>query len=230
MIGDYKWSCLRRAATPATLARWLVRGALAGLGAASCLCAGSAPTTAPQRAEPAASATPAPTPVPASVPVSPERLAGDWLFEVTRGGEPVQFSLHFAVNSGVLAGSLTGPDGNIHELSKIAYHEDKLSWDVPGDTQTLHYEGTFSGDSMKGTVKRSAGNRSGGGRGGDSGQGSEGSSGGGGFSGGGRGRGHRSGGRGGGQAMTWSAYKSVATPPGEQPGPETSPTAGPSGR
>ena len=223
MIGAGKWSCLRRAATTATLARWLVRGALAALGAASCLCAGSATAPAPQHNEPAAAAT-APTPAPGSVPVSPERLAGDWLFEVTRSGEPIQFSLHFAVNSGVLAGSLTGPDGNVHELSKIAYHEDKLSWDVPGDTQTLHYEGTFGGDSMKGTVKRSAGNRSGGGRGSDSSQGSDGSSGGGGFSGGGRGHGHRSGGRGGSQAMTWSAYKSVASPPGEQAAPQTSPT------
>ncbi|HKD11431.1 MAG TPA: hypothetical protein VKE50_05120 [Thermoanaerobaculia bacterium] len=220
MIGSGKWSCLRRAATPATLARWLVRGALAALGAASCLCAGSAPPAAPAASETAAPAAAATLP---TVAVSPESLAGEWLFEVTRGGDSIQYSLHFAVQEGILAGSLTGPDGNVQELSKIAFHEDKVSWDVSGETQSLHYEGTFSGDSMKGTVKRSGRGRSGG-RGGESGGGSEGSSSGGGYAGGGHGRGRRSGGRGGGQPMTWSAYKSVAVP-GERSAPAPTPGA-----
>jgi len=223
----------RRATAPQTrerLGRWLVRGLLAALGAASCLCAGSAPPAASPSPTPVSPGAGAAAPAAAPVPVAPEALAGDWLFELTRGGEPVQFSLHFAVQGGVLAGSLTGPDGNARELSKIDLHDDKVSWDVAGDTATLHYEGTVSGAAMKGTVRRSGGRRSRG-TGGESGEGSEGSSGsGGGFRGGGmRGRGRRSGSRGSGsgQGMTWSAYKTVASPPGEHTVPQASPTPSP---
>lgn len=185
----------------------------------SSFCSSSKASSAP----PVAAVTP--------IPVRPEALAGDWLFEVTRGGNSVQYNLHFSVTGGILAGSMTGPDGNAEELARIALKEDKVAWDVEGDTGTLHYDGTVSGTSMKGTIKRSRGQ---GGRGGDSSEGSNGSAsggasgwGGGGWGGGGmRGRGGHGGRRGGGsQQMTWSAYKSVAPPAGEtaSPAPTTTP-------
>lgn len=85
------------------------------------------------------------------------------------GGEPVQSSLHFSVTSGILAGSLTGPDGNARELSNIALKDDKVAWDIQGQSGALHYEGTVSGSSMKGKAKRTRSQRR---EGGDSGSGS----------------------------------------------------------
>ncbi len=204
----------------------MVRGLLSAMSAASCLCATSHPPAAVSQPAPSTTAS---SPAPAATPiaVTTKQLAGDWLFEATRGGDPIQFSLHFSATGGVLAGSLTGPDGNARELSKIALHEDKVSWDVEGQGGTLHYEGAVSGTSMKGTVRRSGGRRQGS-RGGDSGEGSGDSPPQGGGRGGGMrgGRGHRSGRGGSAAPMTWSAYKSVAPPAGERALPEPTPTPG----
>ncbi len=213
MLGGGKNPATRGDGSSEPPGRWLARGLLGAVSVASCLCAT--------------------TPPPAAVSVAAEALAGDWLFEVTRGGEPIQFSLHLAVDGGVLAGSLTGPDGNVRELSRIALKEGKVSWDVAADALTLHYEGTVSGASMKGTVRRTGGRRSGGR--GDAGEGSAGTSegDGGGFRGGGmRGRGRRGSRGGGAQAMSWSAYKSVTAAPGEKSSPQPTPptpTPAPSG-
>jgi hypothetical protein len=184
--------------------RWSIRALLAALSVASCLCTTSKPP--PEPAQTAAT-------------VRPEALAGDWLFEMTRGGQSIQYSLHFSVTSGILAGSLTGPDGNARELTKIALKDDKAAWDIEGEEGTLHYEGTVSGSSMKGTIKRSANRGRQVSRDGDSNEGSSGSApeGSGARAGGMRGsrRGHSGRGGGGGQQMTWSAYKSTASAPAE---------------
>src|SRR5258706_7058040 len=150
-------------------------------------CSSSAPTPAP-----------APAPArPAEAPVSDPaataaRISGDWQVAVDRGGQSVEGWLHFALNSGVLVGSLTGADNNPREISKITLKGDKISWLVESDSRKETYEGTLKGSSMEGTLRVSRGG--GGTRRGDGSEGPEGSSG---RSGGGR-RGGRGGGRGGG--------------------------------
>jgi len=73
------------------------------------------------------------------------------------GSDAIQHSLHFSMSNGIVAGSITGPDGNSHELTNIVLTENgKVAWDVEGQ---LHYDGTLDGSSMKGTAKRSASRR-----------------------------------------------------------------------
>ena len=180
----------------------MVRAILLAVSAASCLHS-AAPT-------PAVTAPPAAV---ARAAVAPAALAGNWLFETRRGGQAIQYSLHFSVTNEILAGSLTGPDGNARELTRITLQDDKVAWDIESQSGTLHYEGTVSGSSMKGTTKRSSKGRS---RGGDSeggdrtppeGTGSRS----GGMRGGRGGRGGRSASAN--QQETWSAYKSIAETP-----------------
>src|SRR5216683_5316507 len=66
----------------------------------------------------------APPPPPArptapSAPARPDVLIGTWLFEMKRGsgGDAIQHSLHFSMSNGIVAGSITGPDGNSRELT-----------------------------------------------------------------------------------------------------------------
>ena len=117
---------------------------------------------------PAACTSSAPPPPPAAQPAGahsplarPDVLVGTWLFEMKRGsgGDAIQHSLHFSMSNGIVAGSITGPDGNIHELTNIVLAENgKIAWDVEGQ---LHYDGTLDGSSMKGTAKRHGGRQRG---------------------------------------------------------------------
>ena len=139
---------------------------------------------------------------------------------VERGGQSVEGWLHFALNSGILVGSLTGADNNPREISKISLKGDKISWLVDSDSGKESYEGTLKGSSMEGTLRVSRGGRRGGGS-----EGQDGSSG---RSGGGRrGGGGRGGGRGGSAAapVTWRAFRSV--PPAPSPEPTKAPVLGP---
>src|SRR6266481_2730149 len=126
------------------------------------------------------SSAPAPAPArPAEAPVSDPaataaRISGDWQVAVDRGGQSVEGWLHFALNSGVLVGSLTGADNNPREISKITLKGDKISWLVESDSRKESYEGTLKGSSMEGTLKVS---RGGGGRRGGGSEGQEGSQG-----------------------------------------------------
>src|SRR6266542_4438470 len=110
----------------------------------------------------ASSAPPPPPARPAAAPAAaarPDALVGTWLFEMKRGSgsDAIQHSLHFSMSNGIVAGSITGPDGNSHELTNIVLTENgKVAWDVEGQ---LHYDGTLDGSSMKGTAKRSASRR-----------------------------------------------------------------------
>ena len=174
------------------------------------------------------SSTPAPA-RPVEVPVSDPaataaRIAGDWQVAVERGGQSVEGWLHFALNSGILVGSLTGADNNPREVSKITLRGDKISWTVQGDTVKESYSGTLKGSSMEGTLTIS---RGGGGRRGGGSEGQEGSSG---RSGGGRrGGGRRGGGGGGGSSgqVTWRAFRSVPPAPSPSPEPTKPPVVSP---
>jgi len=181
-------------------------------------CSSSAPAPAPAR----------PVEVPVSDPAATAaRISGDWQVAVERGGQTIEGWLHFALNSGILVGSLTGADNNPREISKITLKGDKISWLVESDSRKETYEGTLKGSSMEGTLRVSRG--SGGRRGGDS-EGQEGSSGrsGGGRRGGG-GRGGRGGGGGGGAAgqVTWRAFRSVPPAPAPSPEPTKPPVVSP---
>ena len=140
------------------------------------------------------------------------RISGDWQFAIERGGTSVEGWLHFASSAGELAGSLTGPDNNPREISKIVLKGDKLSWQIVDESRTEHYEGTLKGSSMEGTMRMSRG--TGGRRGGS--EGGEGSGRTGGRSGGGYG-GRRGGGRGGSSGgsgeIRWRAFRSVQATP-----------------
>jgi hypothetical protein len=156
-------------------------------------------------------------------------LAGNWLFEMKVGGRSVEGSLHFAVTSGVLAGTFTRSDGNEQELKNIEIKDNIVAWDVEGGAGKQHAKAAVDGSSMKGTLKRSGGGR--GGRGGGSPDGETGESGnsdapreGGGGRRGGRGGGGRRGGGGGTGEITFIAYKSV--PPVETGAPAATPTPG----
>jgi hypothetical protein len=170
----------------------------------------------------ACSSTPAPAPVPTppkEVPAAtPEaaaaRLGGVWLFAMDRGGQSIDHSLHIALTAGQLVGSLTGPDGNAREISKIALKGDKVSWEIDGQGATQKFEGTLkSVSSMEGTVRMTRGTSA---------QGEGQPSGGGGY--GGRGGGRGGGGRGsrggGGRStpqVTWKAFKTVEPAPAPAP-------------
>jgi hypothetical protein len=182
------------------------RALLAGLPAAILLAAAcsSSPPPAPPRHEPEA---------PASDPSAvAARISGDWQFAMERGGRSLEGWLHFGFTAGELVGSLTGPDGNSREISKIALKGDKLSWQVASESRTEHYEGTLKGSSMEGTLKIGPGK---GGRRGEGDEGQEGSGRGGGSHGG----GHRGGGGGHGNPggssgqTTWRAFRSVLATP-----------------
>jgi hypothetical protein len=190
----------------------------------------------------ACSSTPAPAPTPqketsaATPEATAAKLGGLWLFAIDRGGQPVDHSLHISLTAGELVGSLTGPDGNAREISKITLKGDKVSWEIGGQGFTQKFEGSLkSASSMEGTIKMSRGSRtsqrggSGGGKSGDDGgstspPGEGQPSGGGGYSGRG-GRGGGRGGRGGGgssaTAVTWKAFKTV------EPAPTPAPAAQP---
>jgi hypothetical protein len=132
------------------------------------------------------------------------RISGDWQFAMERGGGTTEAWLHFSLAAGELVGSLTGPDSNSREISKIVLKGDKISWQIENDFAKETYEGKLKGSSMEGTMKvsRSAGRRGGG---------SEGEEGSGGRSGGYGGR-RGGGGRGGGGAasqITWRTFRSV---------------------
>jgi hypothetical protein len=207
------------------------------LGAAVLTACSSAPPPAPaEETEPALS--------PAA---ANEKLGGFWLLSVERGGQSIDHSLHIELTAGELVGSLTGPDGNSRELSRVVLAGNKVSWEIGSSSQggaVQKYEGKLTGpSSMEGSVKwvrgqggaRRGGGHRGGNGSGDSGDGSGSSSGegtapadegGGGSSGysghaghGGRGFHGGRGGRGGGTTVTWRAYKSVEPPPQATPPP-----------
>ncbi len=151
------------------------------------------------------------------------RLAGDWQLAVERGGGSLEGWLHFSESAGELVGSLTGPDNNPRELSKITQKEDKIFFEVASDYATERYEGRVKGSSMEGTLKMS---RSGGGRAGRGGSGEDsgGARGGrGGYGGRGGGRGGSRGGGGGGGENKWKAFRSVQPTPGPAPEPPKAP-------
>jgi hypothetical protein len=153
------------------------------------------------------------------------RISGDWQVAIERGGRSTEGWLHFALSAGELVGSLTGPDNNPREISKIVLKGDKISWQIENDFAKETYEGKLKGSSMDGTMKVSL---SGGRRGGGS-EGEEGSGGRSGGYGGRRGGGGRGGGGRGGSAasqITWRAFRSVqpATPaPAPEPTKSRSP-------
>lgn len=203
------------------VARLIVRGVPAAFGLASCLCSSTkAPSVQPAPSAPAV----------VLAPLTPEAIVGTWLFAMKMGDRSIEGRLHFTAEAGVPAGSLTGSDGNERELSNIKIEGDRISWDIAGQRVTQHAEGTVSGSSMKGTIKTKMTGGRGGGRGrdtdGDSDDGARPPSGGGGYRGGGRGRG-RSGSGGGAREITWSAFKTVAPPPGESNRPATPPGEAP---
>ena len=172
--------------------------AAALLFAAAC---SSSPASAPPAARPAE----APVSDPSA---TAARISGDWQVAIERGGGTTEGWLHFSLAAGELVGSLTGPDSNSREISKIVLKGDKISWQIENDFAKETYEGKLKGSSMEGTMKVS---RSGGRRGGGS-EGEEGSGGRSGGYGGRRGGGGRGGGgRGGGAAsqITWRAFRSV---------------------
>ena len=167
-----------------------------------------------------------PVEVPVSDPAATaSRISGDWQVAVERGGQAIEGWLHFALNAGVLVGSLTGADNNPREISKITLRGDKISWLVESDSRRESYSGTLKGSSMEGTLTVS---RGGGGRRGGGSDGQEGSSG---RSGGGRrggGRGGRGGGGGGAPSpVPWRAFRSVPPPPSPSPEPTKPPVVSP---
>jgi uncharacterized membrane protein YgcG len=135
------------------------------------------------------------------------RISGDWQLAVERGGRSVEGWLHFALNSGILVGSLTGTDNNPREVSKITLKGDKISWLVGSDSGKESYEGTLKGSSMEGTLRVS--------RGGGESRGRSGGGGGGRRGGGGRGGGGSGGGASG--QITWRAFRSVPGAPTPTP-------------
>jgi hypothetical protein len=198
------------------MARWVNPGLLA----AGILILSACSTSAPVR----------PVEAPVSDPAAvAARISGDWQLAVERGGQSVEGWLHFALNAGILVGSLTGADNNPREISKITLKGDKISWLVESDSGKESYEGTLKGSSMEGTLKVS---RGGGARRGGGSEGQEGSPGraGGGRRGGGRGGGGggRGGGGGGGTAgqITWRAFRSVPSAPAPSPEPTKAPQTG----
>ena len=161
----------------------------------------SSPPSLPPAARPAE----APVSDPAAVAA---RISGDWQVATERGGRSTDGWLHFALSAGEMVGSLTGPDNNPREISKIVLKGDKISWQVENDFAKETYEGKLKGSSMEGTMKVS---RRGGRRGGGS-EGEESSGGRSGGYGGRRGGGGRGGGGRGGSAasqITWRAFRSV---------------------
>jgi hypothetical protein len=193
-------------------AHW--RQTVTGLLAAGILCLPACSTSVPVR----------PVEAPVSDPAAvAARISGDWQLAVERGGRSVEGWLHFALNAGILVGSLTGADNNPREISKITLKGDKISWLVESDSGKESYEGTLKGSSMEGTLKVS---RGGGGRRGGGSEGQEGSPG---RAGGGRrGGGGRSGGGGGGTTgqITWRAFRSVPSAPAPSPEPARTPQSG----
>jgi hypothetical protein len=174
-------------------------------------CSSSTPPAPPPASRPAEA--------PADTAAVAARISGDWQFAVERGGRSLEGWLHFAVSAGELVGSLTGPDNNPREISKIALKGDKISWQIASESRTEHYEGTLKGSSMEGTLK--IGRGSGGRRGGSEGEEGSGRTGGG-YGGrrGGGGGGH--GGGGGGASpgqVTWRAFRSVPVTPAPAPEP-----------
>jgi len=207
---------------------------------------------------PACSSTPRPEPGTTEPPLSPavanEKLGGYWLLSVQRGGQSVDHSLHLQLTAGELVGSLTGPDGNSREVTKVALAGDKVSWEIGSSSQggmVQRFEGKLTGaSSMEGSIKMvraqrgsrkaggssgSSGSDSGDGSGSSSGDGTAPSDGGGSASGGssgssghgGRG-GHGRAGRGGsgGTTVTWRAFKSVEPQPQTTPAPSKAGTPG----
>lgn len=185
----------------------------------------SAPAPAPPASSAASQADgPAASPAEAGA-----KLSGFWLVSVARGGQSLDHSLHIQLTEGLLVGSLSGADGNSHEVSKIALKGDKVSWEVAGERMAQRFEGTLKGSSMEGKIKMVRSSRSGskgqgkgGGQSGDDGGGdtsasppaegqtpSSGSGGGGRGGRGGRGRGGRAGTT---PDATWKAFKSVEPP------------------
>jgi hypothetical protein len=185
-----------------------------------------------------ASHTPQSDTPPASPAETGVKLGGFWLVTVQRGGQSLDHSLHIALTAGEVVGSITGSDGNAHELSKITLKGEKVSWEIPGERMAQRFEGTLKGSSMEGKIRMvrnsrpgSKGQGSGGGQPGDDSSGGDTSSsppgegqtpsggGGGGGRGGGRG-GRGRGGRGGSASdATWKAFKSVEPPPETTPAP-----------
>lgn len=185
-------------------------------------CAASKPPATPQ---PAAAA-PAGTPD-----VSPDALAGNWLFEMKMGSRTLEGSLHFTNKNGVLAGTWTSAEGNEYELKDIRIKGDTITWSGDGPGGVSAATGKIDGTSMKGTMKRTAGRGNGSNGSGSSGSGTSGDDapppsdgdsprGGGGRRGGGRSGGGRRGSSSTG-SITWSAFKSLA------PASETAPAAAP---
>ena len=181
------------------------------------------------------SSPPAPPPLPASRPseapvsdpaAAAARISGDWQFAMERGGRSIEGWLHFSLSAGELVGSLTGPDNNSREISKIAVKGDKITWVIETDYSKETYEGKLAGTSMEGTLKMSR--KSGQGRHG----GSEGNEGSGGSPGGGYG-GHHGGGHGGGGGrggatgqVTWRAFRSIQPTLAPLPEPTKAPQQG----
>jgi uncharacterized lipoprotein YddW (UPF0748 family) len=82
---------LLRSESGRAIHRWVICAPLLALCVASCLCATSQPPPAPPTA-------------PGPVVGRTEALAGVWLFEMTQGGQSIQYSLHFSVTNGIIAG------------------------------------------------------------------------------------------------------------------------------
>ena len=150
--------------------------------------------------------------------VTAARISGDWQVAIERGGRTTEGWLHFALSSGELVGSLTGPNNNAREISRIVLRGDKISWQIENEFVKETYEGKVKGSSMEGTmrVSRSDGGRRSGGSETDESSGGRSGGYGGRRMGGGRGGGGRGGAA---SQITWRAYRSVQ-PMTPSPSPE----------
>jgi hypothetical protein len=80
---------------------------------------------------------------------------GTWTWNFTRqNGDKVEITLKLKQDGDKLTGTITGPGGNETEIKEGKVDGDKVSFNVVrefnGETRTMKYNGTQSGDTIKG--------------------------------------------------------------------------------
>lgn len=89
-------------------------------------------------------------------------VSGKWTAEMQgRNGNTMTQTFNFKVDNGALTGSVSGMRGGESEISNGKVDGDNISFDVTrefnGNSFTMHYTGTISGDEIKFKVERQGG-------------------------------------------------------------------------
>jgi hypothetical protein len=90
--------------------------------------------------------------------IAADNPTGTWKWTASFGGQDREQTLTLKLEGDKLTGSMPGRDNEVTQISDASFKDNKLSFSVTrefnGQKRTTKYEGTLSGDTIKGKTTR----------------------------------------------------------------------------